>query len=192
MLKLPCRASIVVEICEDCIKVGLAGDNRPRFVLSTHVDQPTARDSPLDLRLHYGNLFRRFFHEILHVKTKLVSVLVVEPLYWPSSHRDAVFTCLTIDFQVVSLSMQPSLMMSVVVSGVTAGIIINIGRNTSEVLCFSNSRLMIMSYKSIPLGVCSVCKSLLGRESAKIAELEKVNIYLVYQNKSLFFLSLSL
>lgn len=98
MLSLTAERNLVLEFAEEFVRIGIAGESRPRFSLKSTL--PVLSSGGLPLRLHFGNLLREIFYDYLHVKPKLCQVLVLEPVFWPKIVRDSLFTTLINDFQV--------------------------------------------------------------------------------------------
>ena len=77
-------ATVVVELGDSLIRVGLAGESAPRFI-SPASTYPISGKTPGEIRQQFTEIFHAFFIENLQIKSKEHRVLVIEKFFTPSS-----------------------------------------------------------------------------------------------------------
>lgn len=155
---------IVIQLQNDTIKVGIAGESVPRFVYNRlpskakcyHNDDNTKR-------LYYINLFQHAFMKKLCVKAKDAHVLVIEDIFEVKVDRDAIFSALLMDIQVSALSIQPDLFMPILASTSTSGIIIDIGKEETKVLAVFQGRPLLQTLMIAQVGAIDVVNSFIDQ-----------------------------
>lgn len=143
-----CSSSqLVVDFSSQCmVAVGFAGDFRARAKQSFSLPSPSSSSSNLaKLRLCFTDMFSELFFQRVQMKSlKQLRVLVIEPhTLWPACYRDALYTSLFVDFQVAAVCMQPASYLSLLASGTTSGILVNLGEEESHVLAFAFGRAVL-------------------------------------------------
>ena len=94
-------ATVVVELGDSLIRVGLAGESAPRFI-SPASKYPISGKTPGEIRQHFTEIFHAFFIENLQIKSKEHRVLVIEKFFTPRIIRNSLLTSLLKDLQVRS------------------------------------------------------------------------------------------
>ena len=94
-------ATVVVELGDSLIRVGLGGESAPRFI-SPASTYPTSGKTPGEIRQYFTEIFHAFFIENLQIKSKEHRVLVIEKFFTPRIIRNSLLTSLLKDLQVRS------------------------------------------------------------------------------------------
>lgn len=146
--------TIVIEIGEVLIKLGIGGEVNPRLICNSSdyllYDDGTNKNLLKD-KLQY--MFTVFFSQYIPFKSKDCRVLVIEKLLSTKILRDCVVSTLLLDFQVLSISLQPDLLMPILTSTKSSGIIIDIGINESIVIAIAYGYIILQSLKVAAVGI---------------------------------------
>lgn len=135
------QRSIVLDVGARYIRGGFAGEYSPRFVLEHHIFRRD--DEGMQLRFYLMEIFSKIFSMQCLVKAKNCSVLIVEKILIQKKFRDYMLSVLLKDFQVHSVSFQPDLYMSILSTGYTTGVIVNIGCRECQAICIVDGRPLI-------------------------------------------------
>lgn len=160
--------TIVVEFGSRFLRAGFASETNPSFIAeSSGILEITDTHS---LKIKLIELFQIIFIEKLVVKPKEYNILIVEKLSSSRIFRNHLLTILFTEFQVMfiwifwyfiklayakhlswsqvaSVSMQPDLFMGVLSSGCSSGVIIDIGHDSTQIICFDQGRPLLHTYK---------------------------------------------
>mmetsp|Transcript_12833 Transcript_12833/g.21495 ORF Transcript_12833/g.21495 Transcript_12833/m.21495 type:complete len:471 (+) Transcript_12833:151-1563(+) len=154
--------SVVIEIGSVYVKCGFSGDMHPQ-----HIAPHTLPLEVGNLRPKLCELFRNVFIDILNVKSKQCTVLLIESFFSVRSFRDHVVSVLFRDFQVQAVSIQPDLMMGMLATGLTDGVVLNIGSRECQSMAFVDNRPLIHSLRTSAIGVNHAINKL--REMLEVA-----------------------
>lgn len=81
-------------------RVGFAGEACSIFMVPTQITPQVVVPPLEEVRLTLTTLLSSIFYQYLHVKSRQVHVIVVEPMLWPRAWRDSLYSALFMDFQV--------------------------------------------------------------------------------------------
>ncbi|KAJ1418575.1 hypothetical protein B484DRAFT_421763 [Ochromonadaceae sp. CCMP2298] len=140
--------AVVLELGGMYARGGVAGEPAPRFTLEHGL-----REDDVNLKVRLCELFKHIFVDILHLKSKQCSVLLVEKLLVSRNLRDHVLSVLLKEFHVQSVSVQPDLLMGMVASGCADGVVLNVGAKECQSICFAEGRPLMHTLKVSSVGV---------------------------------------
>ena len=144
--------TIVIEIGELLIKLGIGGEVNPRIICSDYLlYNDDNNEKLLKDKLQY--MFTTFFSQYIPFKSKDCRVLVIEKLLSKKILRDCLVSTLLLDFQVLSISLQPDLLMPILTSTKSSGIIIDIGINECIVIAIAYGYIILQSLKVAAVGI---------------------------------------
>lgn len=92
---------VVLDFHKNFLLVGFSGKSSPTWKISLDGDVEAPVKSPAFYRTHFSSILQSVFNDYIHSKPRNCQVLVVEPLFWPKVVRDALFTCLLLEYQVI-------------------------------------------------------------------------------------------
>jgi actin-related protein len=154
------RHTVVIELGSSLVRVGFAGEAIPRFI--TTIDKfPTFTEKAEyrgelnigKVRKLYTDFFHLLFLEYLQVKSRDYKILIVEKFYTPRIDRNCMVTSLLKDLQVISVSMQPDLLLPLLTAGMKSGLIIDLGETECRVIAIAYGRAVMHSYRMTPIGI---------------------------------------
>ena len=111
------QQTVVIELGSSLLRVGIAGESVPRYIVSMSVfpELRKCNDKTLGagrIRRLYAEFFQSIFNEYLQVKSRDCRVLIIEKLLSPRLQRNSLLTALLKDIQVINFL--ASLLMSIV------------------------------------------------------------------------------
>ena len=148
--------TVVIELDDTVIRVGLGGELTPRFTGFrsdyglTHHHHHQHRDK-IKEQLHY--MITVLFSQYIPFKPKECRVLVVEKLLSPRVLRDCLVSILLLDFQVLAVSLQPSVFLPILSSRKSSGIIIEMGNAECTVIAVAHGYILLRSLKIAAVGI---------------------------------------
>jgi len=158
--------TVVIELGDTLIRVGMGGEVHPRLIcqgcdysLHLHYVNDTTNDNNANtLRERLQYMLTVFFSHHLPCKARDCRVLIVEKLLCKKVLRDCLVSTLLLDFQVTSISLQPDLLMPILTTGKSSGIIIDIGINECTVIAVAYGYIILQSLKIAAVGIDNCIK----------------------------------
>ena len=144
---------MVIEIGSRFVRVGFAGEMKPRFQEDTSIILPS-HSSLSPLSVHLFEVFSSVFLDKLNVKPKECRVLIVENMFSSRMFRECLFKTLTLQLLVHSVCFQPDLLMPIIATGCRSGCIIDIEYNEVRSIAIYEGRPIFSSVRTSPVGVC--------------------------------------
>jgi len=149
--------SIVIEIGSSYIRGGFAGEHSPRFTIPTlFVGLENA--STEAIRNQCTEALKILFLEYFQLRSKDCQVLVVENLFACSVLREQLFHVLLQDMQVQMVSFQPDMMMSMLSTGCSSGIVLDISSSECRALAIAHGRPLLSTFTATASGVNDACR----------------------------------
>ena len=101
------QQTVVIELGSSLLRVGIAGESVPRYIVSMSVfpELRKCHDKTLGagrIRRLYAEFFQSIFNEYLQVKSRDCRVLIIEKLLSPRLQRNSLLTALLKDIQVIN------------------------------------------------------------------------------------------
>lgn len=132
--------TIVLELDSKFVTVGFSGEFVPRYSTSAAAIHSGSNADCVEL-------LKYLFLDILQVKSRDFSVLVVEDLFLRQATLDALVVLLFRDFQVAAVAVQSCMCMSQVASAMSSGVVVHLGDSESHVMCFAEGRPLMHSLR---------------------------------------------
>lgn len=136
---------IIIEFGALYMRIGISGESLPRYVFKHNLSNIHQDHLNLNIKLH--EMFHKIFVNVLQIKSKLCSVLIVEKFLGTKYFRDNIITILLKDFQVQSVSMQPDLYLGLLGIGSETGLVLNMGEYECQCMCFAYGKPLIQTLK---------------------------------------------
>lgn len=146
--------TVVIELGDTLIRGGIGGEVNPRFVCNTNdysLNDLTNNESQLKEKLQY--MFTVFFCQYIPFKSKDCRILIIEKFLSKKILRDCLVSILLIDFQVTAISLQPDLLMPILTSKKSSGIIIDIGNKESTIIAIAYGYIILQSLTVAAVGI---------------------------------------
>lgn len=131
--------TVILEIGFSFIRVGFAGDAKPRFVDELNVD--------IQSRAALMSYLSFIFIERLQIKTKECRLLFIENIVSSKNFREIIFDICMSYFQFQAVTLQPDILLPFLTTKLSNGVLVDIGTNECRVICVAEDRPILQSLK---------------------------------------------
>jgi len=161
--KAPVQSHVVLEIGSTHVRGGFAGECVPRFVIPTpfRFTNKSALGEQLstsEIRIICLEGLRMIFLEYLQIRSKDCSVLVIENMFAVAVFRDQLFNVLLNEMQIQAVCFQSDMLMPLLATGCSSGIVVDVGSEECRALCIAHGRPLLNTFVATPIGVNQAAK----------------------------------